>query len=56
MLSLEMRLMAYGTYDDTHQQILDSGMKMDPSKVYRLKPGETFYLGERANTIKLEVE
>lgn len=39
----------YGTY-------LDSGMKLDPSRVYRLKPGESFYLGDRANTIRVEVE
>ena len=40
----------------TYGTFLDSGMKLDPSKVYRLKPGESFYLGERTNTIKLEVE
>lgn len=39
----------YGTY-------LDSGMKLDPSRIYRLKPGESFYLGDRANTIRVEVE
>ena len=28
MLSLEVRRLAYGTYDETHQRILESGMKM----------------------------
>ena len=39
----------YGTY-------LDSGMKLEPRQLYRLKPGESLYLGERDNTIRLEVE
>ncbi len=39
----------YGTY-------LASGMKLEPMKPYRLKPGETFYLGEKSNTIRLEME
>ena len=42
--------------NSTYGTFLDSGMRLDPERVYRLKPGESFYLGEKANTIKLEVE
>ena len=40
----------------TYGTFLESGMKLEPNKVYRLKPGESFYLGDKANLIKLEVE
>ena len=39
----------YGTY-------LDSGMKLEPNKPYTLSAGESFYLGEKANMLRLEVE
>ena len=40
----------------TYGTFLDSGMKLEPNRVYRLKPGESFYLGEKSNAIRLEVE
>ena len=39
----------YGTY-------LDSGMKLEPNKPYTLSAGESFYLGEKANMLRLEIE
>lgn len=39
----------YGTY-------LDSGMKLDPNRVYRLREGDSFYLGEKANMLRVELE
>ena len=39
----------YGTY-------LDSGMKLEPNKAYSLSAGESIYLGEKANMLRMEVE
>ena len=39
----------YGTY-------LDSGMKLEANRAYELVAGESIYLGEKANTLRLEVE
>ena len=39
----------YGTY-------LESGMKLEPNKEYRLKAGESIYLGEKENMLRMEVE
>ena len=40
---------SYGTY-------LESGMRLEPNREYRLKPGESIYLGDKANTLRMEVE
>ena len=40
----------------TYGTFLDSGMRLEPNRLYRLKPGESFYLGEKSNVIRLEVE
>ena len=40
----------------TYGTFLDSGMQLEVNKPYRLRAGESFYLGERANTLRLEVE
>ena len=42
--------------NSTYGTFLDNGKRLDPNKVYRLKAGDSFYLGERANEIHLEVE
>ena len=42
--------------NSTYGTFLDNGKRLDPNRVYRLKAGEGFYLGERANKIHLEVE
>ena len=39
----------YGTYRE-------SGMRLEPNRIYRLKAGESIYLGEKTNTVRLEVE
>lgn len=40
----------------TYGTFLESGMKLEANKIYRLKAGDSFYLGEKANMIKLELE
>lgn len=40
----------------TYGTFLESGMKLEPNRKYRLKPGDRFYLGEKANMIRVEVE
>lgn len=42
--------------NSTYGTFLDSGMKLDSSRAYRLKPGDSFYLGEKANMLRVEVE
>ncbi len=39
----------YGTY-------LQSGQKLTPNAPYHLRPGEQFYLGDRANMVQVSVE
>ena len=40
----------------TYGTFLDSGMKLDPNRTYRLKAGDTVYLGDKANLLKVELE
>lgn len=40
---------SYGTY-------LESGMRLEPNREYLLKPGESVYLGDKTNTLRMEVE
>ena len=40
---------SYGTY-------LESGMRLEPNRDYLLKPGESVYLGDKTNTLRMEVE
>ena len=40
----------------TYGTFIESGMKLEPNRKYRLKPGDRFYLGEKANMIRVEVE
>lgn len=40
----------------TYGTFLDSGMQLEVNKPYYLKAGESFYLGEKANTLRLETE
>ena len=42
--------------ESTYGTFLESGMKLEPNKPYMLRPGETFYLGEKDNSVRLEVE
>ncbi len=39
----------YGTY-------MENGKRLKPEKLYSLRPGESIYLGEKANKVRLEVE
>ncbi len=39
----------YGTY-------MENGRRLEPEKLYSLRPGESIYLGEKANKVRLEVE
>ena len=32
------------------------GTKLEPNKLYSMKPGESIYLGERSNMVRLEAE
>nr|MCR4923432.1 FHA domain-containing protein [Lachnospiraceae bacterium] len=38
----------YGTY-------LSNGQKLQPGQVYRLKAGDSFYLGEKSNELRVEL-
>ena len=40
----------------TYGTFLETGMKLETNKEYRLKPGDSFYLGDKENLIKLELE
>lgn len=40
----------------TYGTFLDSGMRLEANKNYRLRAGETIYLGDRSNRVKLELE
>ena len=40
----------------TYGTFMESGMKLEPGRLYRLKPGESIYLGEKDNTVRMEVE
>ena len=38
----------YGTY-------LNNGRKLEPDKLYNLKPGDSFYAGDKANMFSVEL-
>ncbi len=40
----------------TYGTFLENGIKLEPNKPCRLKVGDRFYLGEKANMMKLELE
>ena len=40
----------------TYGTFMESGMKLEPNKLYSVKPGESIYLGEKVNKIRFEVE
>jgi pSer/pThr/pTyr-binding forkhead associated (FHA) protein len=40
---------SYGTY-------LSNGLKLTPHTPVNLKPGDSFYVGDKSNVLKLEVE
>ena len=42
--------------NSTYGTFLSNGQKLEPNATYRLKPGESFYLAEGANTIRVELE
>lgn len=42
--------------ESTYGTFRESGMKLEPNRIYRLKAGESIYLGEKSNTVRLEVE